>query len=454
MRRHVSAAIVQALLAGLALTTACAKTSPSAPTSAAKPNVSIASISVAAEALSSGGYSYRVTVTLRESGGVAATIAAIDLTFVRESATLTSLRVDRPISDTANVVPANATVDSREMTTTDTDPSHPAATSVVAKVTLADAAATVNSATATADIAPPPAATYTLSGTVRDEGSARMLAGATVQILDGPNAGQASSTDAGGSYSLPGLAGGGFTVRATMHGYNPREQSATIARDTILDLALRPIPAAPQPPPSPAPPPPASCAYTVAPSETGIEHTGGSFTATISRTSGSCSWQASSDVNWITFPAATSGNASGTLAYTIAANGSLNSRSGHITISWAGGSAQIRLLQGNHPDWECLLTLDKGAQDLDNVPSAGAQLTVGASIVAIPREWDPACVTQITVVSTVPWITGGGSGTPFPPMRATFTFSVAPNPTPGTARTGSIRATAGGKTATLAVTER
>ncbi len=449
MTRYVLSSIVTALVTGLLLTAACAKTSPSEPTPAAPtPKINVESMSVAAEALSSGGYTYRVTLKLRESGGVAATIASIDLNFIDGSSVLASSRVDRPIADAANVVPANATVDSREMTTTDDDPSHPAATSVVARVTFTDGAASTNSTTASADIAAPAPAAYTLSGTVTDESSARTVAGGTVQILDGPNAGKTSSTDGGGVYSLSGLAGGSFMLRATARGYNPREESVTIISDTTLDLKLRAIPTAPPPAP---PPPPSSCAYTVAPVEIGTDYNGGSFTATISRTSGSCSWQASTDVSWITFTGATSGNGSATLGYTVGPNGILGPRFGRITISWPGGSAQIRVQQGIRPDWECFPALEKGSQDFDNVPPAGGQLTVRASVFAVPSGWNGSCHAEVK--ASVPWISGGGDvvGGPAP---VTFTFSVAPNPSQGTARSGSIVITSGGKTQSLPVTQR
>jgi hypothetical protein len=225
MSRCVLYRVRTVLVIGLSLATACARTSPTEPTPAAKPKISVESISVAAEALSSGGFSYRVSVKLRESGGAAATIASIDLAFMRDSVALASLHEDRPISDAANVVPANGTVDSREMTLTDSDPSHPAATSVVTKVNFTDGGASTDSAAGAADIAEPAPALYTLSGTISEEGSSRMIVGGTVQILEGPNAGATSSTDAGGAYSLPGLAGGSFMVRATASGYDPREQS-------------------------------------------------------------------------------------------------------------------------------------------------------------------------------------------------------------------------------------
>jgi hypothetical protein len=164
---------------------------------------------------------------------------------------------------------------------------------------------------------------------------------------------------------------------------------------------------------------------------------GGSFTASISRTAGNCSWQVSSDVSWITFPGGASGNGSATLAYTVGTSGSLNSRSGNITISWAGGSAQIQVTQGNYPDWVC--TVHVTPQEFNNVPSGGGQVMLTVSIFATPSVWNHMC--SVFVNSNTPsWITGpGGTVTGGGPNNGTgtFTFTVAPNST-GSARSGSI----------------
>jgi carboxypeptidase family protein/all-beta uncharacterized protein len=444
MRNH--SAHATAILVALLLATACTKNSPSAPSTpgaATKANVGITSVSVTAEALSTGGYTYRVTVKMRESGGVAATLSALDLTFMRDATTLASSHIDRPISDASNVVAANATVDSREIATTDDDLTHAVANKVVAKITFADGAASTSSATASADIATPASAHFTLSGTVSDESNARPIAGGTVQVLNGPDAGKSTSTDGGGAYSLSGLTGGALTVRASASGYSAREQGVTVARDSTLDLQLRPA----TPAPSPTPPP---CSYTVSPAESGSDYRGASLTATISRTSGTCAWQASSNVSWITVSNG-SGNGNATLSYTIAPNPTFDSRFGNVTVSWTGGSAQIRVTQGHPPDFECSLNVSKGPQDFNNVPSAGGQLSVSTMITSIPSGASQ-CGTGTTVSSNVPWITGGGSAVGSNP--GAFTFTVGANPSPGTARNGQITATGGGKTASVTVTQR
>ena len=148
-------------------------------------------MSVAAETLVSGAHVYRVTVKLRESGGAAATIASIDLTFMNGSSVVTSSHVERPISDAANILAANSTMDSREIMTMDDDPSHPHATSVVAKVNYTYGAALTRSADGSAEVPLSVAPTFTLSGVVTEENTAgRAVAGGMVQVVDGRKRGK------------------------------------------------------------------------------------------------------------------------------------------------------------------------------------------------------------------------------------------------------------------------
>jgi hypothetical protein len=447
-RRFLATRVLIGVLIGLSITTACTSTSPAQPGSAANtplPNVSIVSLSVASETLVSGARLYRVIVKLRESGGTAATIASIDLSFMNGSSAIISSHAERPISDAANVLAPNSTMDSRELTTSDDDPSHPHATSVTARVSYTSGALTMSSADAAADVPLSRAPTFTLSGFVSEENTGdRAIAGAMIQVVDGPNAGKRASTDGNGSYSLPDLAAGSFSIRATANGYNAAERAVTVAEDTRLDLRLPRTPVSQ--PPAPSPPAPSACAYTVTPGTNSMSFRGGSFTAAISRTAGSCSWQASSDVSWITFPGGTSGNSSATLSYSVVINASVlgtPSRTGNITISWAGGSAQIRVFQGGSDPEACNWTVTKGPEDFDNVPSAGGQLT---GTLTIQDTINPRC--RVLGAPNVPWISASiGVGK--------FTLSVAPNPSPGTARSGAVEFSGeAGGSARLTVTQR
>src|SRR5207247_6381782 len=83
------------------------------------------------------------------------------------------------------------------------------------------------------------------------------------------------------------------------------------------------------------------------------------------------------------------------------------------------------------------------AEDFDNVPSAGGQLT---GTPTIQDTINPRC--RVLGTRTVPWISGSiGVGK--------FTLTVAPNPSPGTARSGAVEfiGEAGGS-ARLTVTQR
>jgi hypothetical protein len=358
-----------------------------------------------------------------------------------------SSHIERPISDAANVVAANSTIDTRELTTTDDDPSHPHATSVSAKVNFTDGASAASSATASAEVPMSSAPLFAVSGRVMDDVSGGPVRAGSVQIVDGASAGKRVDADGNGNYMLPDLAAGSYTIRASANGYEAADRSVTVAQDTRVDLRLRRIAAAPPPAPAPSPGPspapnpgPSGCAYTVSPPNTGGTE-GGTRTATITRTAGTCSWQASTNVSWITFPGATSGNGSGTLTFVLAPN-SLQDRSGNVTISWTGGSFNILVQQAGRAA-ECRFTVDSNPSE---IPSAGGQFTLTISVtlgaMACPIHADP----------NVPWITQSG-GTPGTTV-VTAVFTVAPNPTPGTRRSGGVLVTSPFSGTTIIVSQR
>jgi hypothetical protein len=91
----------------------------------------------------------------------------------------------------------------------------------------------------------PVPATYSLSGRVFDRGTSVGLAGATVSIVDGPNAGKATTTDSLGHYSFAELQPSGlFNVTATVANYVPQTVSGTLTSNQTVMIGLRPQPAA------------------------------------------------------------------------------------------------------------------------------------------------------------------------------------------------------------------
>lgn len=65
-----------------------------------------------------------------------------------------------------------------------------------------------------------------------------MVAGATVTVQDGADAGRSTTTDTSGHYSLANLSRGGFTVRATATDHEPLSKGVTLVVDTALDFEL------------------------------------------------------------------------------------------------------------------------------------------------------------------------------------------------------------------------
>jgi Carboxypeptidase regulatory-like domain/Putative binding domain, N-terminal len=459
--RLPAASSAAALLIGLLLTTACRQESPVKPANPAPaifPSVSIVSMSVTSETQSSGSRMYRVTVKLRESAGVQATIAAIDLSFASASSVVASSHVDRPISDTSNICPANSTVDSRELTVKDDDPSHAHATSVTATVVFGDGSSATKTVSASASVpasSPPPPQVFTLAGVVSDDRTGAPIAAATVQTVGEPNGGKSSTTDSNGFYSIPGLTGGSVTIRAAANGYDTIEQAVTIAADLKIDLKLRATAAPPAPPP-PSPPPSAPCAYTISPVSNSLTWMGGTFTITITRTSGSCSWQASSNVSWITFTEGSSGSGSGTLTYFITANGgvtSSNTRFGTVTITWSGGSADLAVQQGGASPELCRFTITVGGSSSVTVPSAGGQ--VSATVTWVNTGIPPSVCTG-TASSEDSWITfvPPSPAPMFGAAGGTLTISVTPNPLPGFARSGTVSIRSFSGSVSLTVTQQ
>jgi hypothetical protein len=73
------------------------------------------------------------------------------------------------------------------------------------------------------------------------------------------------------------------------------------------------------------------CTYSMSPSSQSFDSGGGGGTVQIVAGSG-CSWSASANANWISINSGGSGNASGTIGYSVGSNTSSDSRSGTISV--------------------------------------------------------------------------------------------------------------------------
>ncbi len=433
--------VFAAVVVGAVAASGCQKSS-SSPTNPTPPPAThatlvVASTSIVGERVGDGGYVYRTVVHVRETAGVAANITAVNLTFLNGATALITSRFDQVAPPTGNTCPANASVDTRELAATDTVAAHAFATTVRVDVTYSDASSTAMTASATADVpalgpAPPP--TYTLTGVISD--AARTgISGARVEVLTGDNAGKAATTNATGTYTLTGLLGGTFRLRASADGFNTGEQNVTVPDVPRADFTLqRPTPA---------------CVYAV--SATGrisVSYTAGQIGVTIERPSGDCSWQATTDVAWIT-PRTTTGSGTMTATFDYASNPTFVGRLGTITVTWNGGSAQLQVSQLPQPADFCVVTLTVGGQNpLNNVPAAGGTFT--ADLVPVPG-MPPGICGSWTATATPPVsLVGPGAG----PVPGSFQFSVAPNPLT-TPRSGFVGVTfaSGGPGASLTVNQ-
>jgi hypothetical protein len=83
-----------------------------------------------------------------------------------------------------------------------------------------------------------------LVGLVSDN-AGRPLAGVQVQVLDGPNGGRSTQTDASGGYLLDNLTAGSFTVQYSKAAYLSATRSMTVSGETRVDVSLMAEPTGP-----------------------------------------------------------------------------------------------------------------------------------------------------------------------------------------------------------------
>ena len=365
---------------------------------------------------------------MRETAGVAATIAAVDLTFLKGTTVVVSSHEDRPISDSSNICPGSATVATRELIARDTS-AHEFADVVRVAVSYADAgsfSAIANGSAAVPPLPVPPEPTvYILSGFINDFDSRLPIANARVEVLNGSNAGKASTTDAAGAYLVTDLTAGTFRMRASADGYDAGEQNVTVPDTSRADMSLRRSA-------------PTTCAYAVSRSSDGsLPFTGGQFTLSITRLSGTCGWQALSNASWMSVATPT-GNGTVALVVTYQPNATFVGRIGSITVQWSTGQTEIYVGQLPEPAFCRIVTLTVGGQSTISVPATGGRFT--AAIVPEPGTPPGVCggwTASGSVGIAFVGLTSGGN------LPATVTFDVEPNTSPS-ARTLNVTVTVKG----------
>lgn len=82
---------------------------------------------------------------------------------------------------------------------------------------------------------------WNLTGTVTRAETGSLVAGATVEILDGPNANRSTATTLSGIYTFNVLQEGSFSVRVRHSDYAEMTQTVNLTADRVLDFKLTEI---------------------------------------------------------------------------------------------------------------------------------------------------------------------------------------------------------------------
>ncbi|MFC7669931.1 carboxypeptidase-like regulatory domain-containing protein [Hymenobacter humi] len=78
--------------------------------------------------------------------------------------------------------------------------------------------------------------TFSIRGRVLDKVTGETLPGATVQVTGGQNTGTGAEAD--GSYKVPNLPAGTYTVQASFIGYKPSTQTVKISTQSVVATFL------------------------------------------------------------------------------------------------------------------------------------------------------------------------------------------------------------------------
>ena len=267
--------------------------------------------------------------------------------------------------------------------------------------------------------APTPATpTYTIAGAISDATTGRAIGGGSVSVVDGTNANKGSSTDGNGYYSIPALAGGSFTLRATAAGYNNADKGLTLSADTRVDLALPPIPPAPSPSPSPTPTP--KCAVIVSPSGySGVGADAGGGGINVSAPVG-CSWTVITSAAWVTIQRTRSGPGAGE-TWTGPGEVSFN-----ITANTTGASRTAVLAIGDQT-----FTLQQNAYSCDQASASVSPTSMSfgkaGGTATISVTYTQGCSWDWLPASNVDWVAAVSPGVKV--GSTTVSYTVAPNNT-------------------------
>jgi hypothetical protein len=170
-----------------------------------------------------------------------------------------------------------------------------------------------------------------------------------------------------------------------------------------------------------------SCAYTVSSTSQSPAASGGAFSVTITRISGSCTWAASSNASWVTFSNNASGSDTATLSVAVAPNSTTTARAAAISVTWNGGNAQIAVNQAGLAFGECTYAFANASQ---TVPAEGGASSAALVVTGSGCSWNASAdAAWLTITSQTSGV-----------ASAAIAFTTTANPDVG-ARAGSITVT-------------
>lgn len=88
---------------------------------------------------------------------------------------------------------------------------------------------------------PPIVNAYALSGHVTSEATGSSISGASVSVVDGPNAGRTTTTDSNGNYTMPNLMSSSFTLSVSALAYIAATRPVSLSANATADVALLPV---------------------------------------------------------------------------------------------------------------------------------------------------------------------------------------------------------------------
>jgi uncharacterized protein (TIGR03437 family) len=159
----------------------------------------------------------------------------------------------------------------------------------------------------------------------------------------------------------------------------------------------------------------AACSYTIAPASRSFTATAATGSVAVTAETG-CTWTAASSASWITITSGSSGNGSGTVEYSVAANTGTSSRTGTLTI--AGQTFTVTQAAGA----TCSYAI---APTSASVPAGG---TTGSVTVTAPSGCTWTATSNASWIAVTSGASGSGNGT----VSYTVAASSSANPLTGT----------------------